>query len=669
MADKTGMEFQTVKILPEDVTIRVESGATLLEAVASAGVRINARCGGSGSCGRCKVRIEEGRVRELEGKTPKLTQEERDGGVRLACRCEVVSDLVVEVPESSRVARLVLDEKKALAGRRTVPPCEWEDVLAAGEHQPPVRKFYLELPPPSLQDNTSDLSRLVSAVNREYGLNVAHVDYQVLKTMPAVLRDADWKVTASILCEGASGEPGGGEVTFKSCRGLRLVRLEPGDTTGTLVAAAIDVGTTSIHVELVDVPNRRRLAKTAEYNGQTACGEDVISRIVYSLKEDHLEQLQKAAAGTIDDLLAALLEKTGLTKGDISFVVAAGNTTMTQLLAAVKPKFIREAPYVPAVNSMPWITAADTGLSLPANTPVYLMPCVASYVGGDIVSGVMGYGMARREELVLYLDLGTNGEVVVGNKDWLMTASCSAGPAFEGGGLRCGMRAANGAVQDFYIDPETKTPIAIIVGGEKAVGVCGSGVIAVLAELLRFGILQQNGKLDQDADPDRVRKGDEGLEYVIVPKEKAGVDRDIVITEADLDNVIRAKAAVYAGCNTLLGHVGLEWDMLDRVVLTGSFGNYVDINSAIFIGLLPELPVEKFCFIKNGSLLGARLGSFSAALLSESEKIARSMTNIELSEDPSFMDSYMAAMFLPHTDASRFPGVAGELEAVRKVVK
>jgi len=631
---KTGVEYQTVRVLPEDVAVRVEKGVNLLEAIAVAGVRINARCGGSGSCGKCRIMLKDGDLKELEGKTPKLTQEDREKGYRLACRCEVVSDLVIEVPEESRVKKLAESEKQTLGGRVHVSPCEFEDVLA-GKHEPPVKKFYLELTEPTLQDNLGDLTRLTDAVKREHGLEIAHVDLGVLRKMPAILREDDWKVTVSVLCEGTLCDGESESCTFNDCRNLRIVRIEPGDTTGRLTAAAVDLGT------------------------------DVISRLVYSLKDGQLEQLQKPAADSINGLLKGLLEQAGLDAGDISFFTVAGNTTMTQLLAGIFAKYIRESPYVPTINALPWLRAAECGIEVPQEVPMYFMPAVASYVGGDIVSGIVGYGLARKQELTLYMDLGTNGEIVVGNRDLLMTASASAGPALEGGGLKCGMRAAEGAVQDFYIDPETGDPVVLTIGNRDAVGFCGSGVIALVAELLRFGIVQPNGKFNQDAETDRLRKGEDGIEYVIVKKEDSGTDSDIVITEADLDNIVRAKGAVYAACQTLLSHVGYTFDMIERVVITGSFGNYIDIQSAIFIGLLPDMDPSRICFIKNGSLLGARLATYSAGLMTEAEKTARSMTNIELSEDPSFMDNYMAAMFLPHTDGALFPNVTAVLDELR----
>ncbi len=667
--NKTGEEILAVKILPEESVIRVESGTNLLEALVSAGIRINARCGGAGACGKCKVVIKDGTVEELSDEKSRLTAEDKEKGIRLACRSIVREDIIVEVPFESRVRKLAMGEKDTVEGRKRIPPCEKVDYFSHGTHDAPVRKFYIELAEPSLQDNSGDLTRLFGALHREHGIDVREIDLPVLRILPGILREAEWKVTASILCEGTNCEKGAENCSIKNCSNLSIVRVEPGDTTASQFALAVDVGTTSIHVQIVDVVNRKPVCKSAEYNGQTAFGEDVISRIVYSLKDGHLEQLQRAAARTINELLKELLGEAGLTASDISFITAAGNTTMTQLLAGINSKHLREAPYVPTVNALPWLKAEDIGIDVEPNTPVYLFPGVASYVGGDIVSGIMGFGLARMDELTLYLDLGTNGEVVVGNKEWMMTASCSAGPAFEGGGLTCGMRATLGAVQDFFMDPDTKEPVVITIGNKKPIGVCGSGVITILAELLRFGILQQNGKLNPDTGSDRVREGESGLEYVLVWKEKSGSGEDIIITEADLDNILRAKGAVYAGCASLIKQVGLTFDMLQKVVLTGSFGNYVDIRSAITIGLLPDLPLDVYCFIPNGSLLGARLAAFSCALTGEAEQIAKSMTNIELSEDSTFMDGYMAAMFLPHTDTSLFPTVSAELEKLKEGYK
>jgi len=334
---------------------------------------------------------------------------------------------------------------------------------------------------------------------------------------------------------------------------------------------------------------------------------------------------------------------------------------MTHLLVGLDPKYIRETPYTPVCNFAPPVRAMRVGLDIADYVYLYTFPAVASYVGGDIVSGVLSSGMYQRKQLALYIDIGTNGEIVVGNSDWLMTASCSAGPAFEGGGLKCGMRATTGAVERFHINPSTFEPMIVTIGMVKPKGICGSGAINILSEFLEKGLIDQNGKFNHSCPTDRIRKGPDGMEYVLSYKEDTGAQQDIVITEADIDNLIRAKAAMFAGYQCLLDKVGLTFHELEQVIIAGAFGNFIDLEKAITIGLLPEIPKDRYLFIGNGSLLGAKLISLSNELLDDGERIARKMTNIELSEDHSFMDKYMAGMFLPHTDANLFPAVSARL--------
>jgi len=291
---------------------------------------------------------------------------------------------------------------------------------------------------------------------------------------------------------------------------------------------------------------------------------------------------------------------------------------------------------------------------------------VASYVGGDIVSGILGSGIFQRETLTLYMDIGTNGEIVLGNKEWLASVSCSAGPAFEGAGIKFGMRATRGAIEEVGINHRTYEPMILTIGRSRPIGICGSGLIDAVAEFLAAGLIDQNGKFHGDLATDRIRKGPDGYEYVLARKEETTIHEDIVLTEIDIENLIRTKAAIYAGCRVLLESVGLGFEDLEQVIIAGGFGRHLDLEKAIFIGLLPELDIDRFVFVGNGSLLGARLLSFSKDLLRETERIALMMTNLELSNHPTFMNEFIAAMFLPHTDSSAFPQVTESLHRMRK---
>jgi uncharacterized 2Fe-2S/4Fe-4S cluster protein (DUF4445 family) len=425
----------------------------------------------------------------------------------------------------------------------------------------------------------------------------------------------------------------------------------------------LDVGTTTVCAQLLDLKAGKALARATDYNRQIRYGDDVITRIEYCRKKGGLKKLRKEVVDTINELIDRLLSKTGVSRERISHVTAAGNSTMTHILLGIDPKYLRESPYTPVANFVPPVRAMHLGMNVGDHVHLYTFPMVASYVGGDIVAGILGSGVYQRKDVTLYIDVGTNGEIVVGNCDWLVTASCSAGPAFEGGGIQHGMRAARGAIERFRIHPGTCEPMIMTRGNIKPIGICGSGLINIVAELLEAGIIGQNGKFNTDAPcaSERVRKVNGAQEYVLCWAEQSGIDGDIVITEPDIDNLIRAKGAMYAGYQTLLESVGMTPENLDRVIIAGAFGDYIDLDAAMTIGLLPELPEDKFMFIGNGSLLGARLVSFSNEMLDDAERIARMMTNFELSENRTFMDKYVAAMFLPHTDDDAFPEVTGRL--------
>jgi uncharacterized 2Fe-2S/4Fe-4S cluster protein (DUF4445 family) len=354
---------------------------------------------------------------------------------------------------------------------------------------------------------------------------------------------------------------------------------------------------------------------------------------------------------------------------DISTITLAGNTTMTQLLLKINPRYIRRAPYVPASSLYPPIKARDLGMELGDHVTALIYPCVSSYVGGDIVAGVMGSGIYRAEELTLFMDVGTNAEIVIGNRDWLACAACSAGPAFEGGGLKFGMRAAKGAIEDFSLDPATCEPMIVTIGKVRPKGICGSGLINMVAVLFTMGVIDNLGKFDPNLQTPRIRETEAGREYVVAWKEETQIDRDITLSEIDIENLIRAKGAIYSGCMTLLTEVGLGINDIQRIILAGGFGSFVDLEKAMTIGLLPEMDPERVTYLGNGSLLGARMSSLTNRIRRDVAKVVQKMTNFELSDTTSYMDNYISALFLPHTDLDRFPRVKTRLAALKNLRK
>jgi uncharacterized 2Fe-2S/4Fe-4S cluster protein (DUF4445 family) len=647
------MEERKIVFNPDKIEVLVPQGENLLRAAMRAGIHINASCGGEGVCGKCRVIIDKGDV-ESE-RTEKLTPEDYALGVRQACKTKVIGDLEVTIPTESQLDRKVLDRVQPRAGAwQVVSQIKMEELIVDGKFFPPFEKKYLEISPPTLTDNISDLSRVIRSLKQTYGIHGLIVDFFPIKKLAEVLRKGDWKVTVTI------GNP------LKIGDKILLINIEPGDTTQQNYAIAIDIGTTTVWGQLLDLNSGSILAQYVEYNAQISYGEDVISRIVYSQKPGGLQKMKDLVVSTINGIIKQLIKKHTIPLEGITHMTLAGNTTMTHLFLGIESRYIREAPYTPPMNYIPPVRAKEIGLQVEEHVQAFLFPSIASYVGGDVIAGVMGSGMSRQNKLTLYIDLGTNGEIVIGNSEWMTCAACSAGPAFEGGGIKHGMRATEGAIEDFSVNPKTFEPMLLTIGMVKPKGICGSGLINIVAGLLEACLLDQNGKFKHGLKTDRIREGSDGLEYVLAWAGDTQIERDIVITEVDIDNLIRAKGAMYAGYITLLSEVGLTMADLEEVIIAGGFGNYINIEKSITIGLLPELPLEKFKFIGNGSLLGARLICFSNVLRSEIKYIFNKITNIELSENHNFMNNYIAALFLPHTDNNLFPGVFERISCVER---
>jgi len=637
-----------VHFKPSNVDIVVEKGTNLLQAAIDAGVHINASCGGAGVCGTCKVLVQEGEVET--SRTEKLSEEEYNQGLRQACQSRVITDLTVYVPVESRLEKAVLSRE----GKKT------SELLATGwRFKPPLSKFFIELPPPTIDDNISDLSRVLRGLKQRYSLSDMWVDFEVVKRLPRVLRESGWKVTVTTLVTALKPRA-------RHKRKPRLIYIEPGDTRDKHYSLAFDIGTTTVCGQLLDLNRGKVLAESIDYNGQIGYGGDVITRIAYSQKPGGLKKLQQAILDTINRIIEELLAQSQVKSDHVGHITVAGNTTMTQILLGLDPKYIRLASYTPVANFIPPVEASSLGIKVRKQVYLFTFPLVASYVGGDIVSGIVGAGVHQRKKLTFYMDIGTNGEIVIGNSDWMVTASCSAGPAFEGGGVKHGMVATNGAIQDFNINPVNFEPEISTIGGAKPKGICGSGLMNIVAGLLEAGVIGQNGQFNTDLPTKRIRQGSDGYEYVLCWAPETQTGKDIVITAVDIDNLIRAKAAMYAGCLTLTRSVGVSCSDLEQVVIAGNFGSSLNVEKAITIGLLPDIPRDRFTFIGNGSLLGARLTSFSTDILDDARRVAKMMTNYELSENADFMNNYVAALFLPHTDFSAFPTVSERLNKSRQ---
>ena len=625
-----------VVFLPLNRRVQVEEHENILEAAMRAGIHINASCGGNGACGRCRIRVTSGEAVSSLATAP--NGRPFADGFTLACQTAVRSDAVIEIPFDSQIDRSGLERLEE--GPHLISETQkFENVSG----KLPVHRLYVELPQPVISDNMSDVDRLIRELNRCLPQDDIRISLKSIRRLNELIRKSDWKVTVTLA-----------RVDGRS----QIIDIRPGDTTaGPQYAVAIDIGTTTVCGRLVRLQggNMSVDIEYADYNGQIRFGEDVISRIMYAGKKGGLKKLHDAVVETMNELISRLLNKGVAVEEGISHIVLSGNTTMMHLLFEIDPRNLMLAPYVPAATCFPPVKAGEIGLKTGGQVYAFTFPCVASYVGGDIVAGVIASDMALHEGIALFMDIGTNGEIVLGNKEWLLCASCSAGPAFEGGGIRFGMRASRGAIERVRIHPTSFEPMIMTVSRQKPVGICGSGLIDLVAGLFEAGLINSKGKFNYDSITGRVRQGNSGYEYVVCFAGETGIGEDIVITEVDLDNLIRTKAAVYAGCKVLMDNAGLKFADLDSVIIAGGFGHYIDVERAQMIGLLPELPGTKFRFLGNASLSGAQLGLIDREILDRAEKTAKMMTNVELSDNSHFTEEFMAAMFLPHTDHRLFP--------------
>jgi len=643
------VETSKVLFLPHGREVDVVAGESLIRAALQAGVHVNASCGGGGVCGKCRVLVEEGSV--AGGISERLAPEDLERGYRLACLAHVEGDVTVRIPVESSIDASALNNQVTPRRTATIQEVDFDTLKEQGLFVAPVVKEYLEIPPPDAQNNMPDVSRLVEELKLKGNHHKLELTLPVIRKLPAVMRENDFKVTATLI------KP------VREDGKILVTNVQAGDTSAQSYAIALDIGTTTVYCQLIDLNTGECLAEKGDFNGQISYGEDVISRIIYAEKGEGLQTLQRVVVETINTVIGAVIRKAKVEKENISTITIAGNTTMTQLLLEIDPKYLRRSPYVPASTLYPPFAAVSVGIDLSDQAIALVFPQVSSYVGGDIVAGIMGTGMYRSEELTLFLDIGTNAELVIGNQDWLACTACSAGPAFEGGGIEFGMRAAKGAIEDFLIDPVTYEPMILTIGDERPKGICGSGLLTMAAVMFEMGVINNSGKFNRELKTDRIRCRENVWEYVIAWQDETQIDRDIVLTEVDLENLIRAKGAIYSGCMTLLEEVGLTMDAIERIILAGGFGSYIDLEKAITIGLLPEIDPERVTYIGNGSLLGARMSSLTNAIRRDVVEVTRRMTNFELSETPSYMNNYVAAMFIPHTEIEKFPRLKTRMES------
>ena len=626
------------------VKISVSPEETLLEAARKANVAIDAPCSGNGSCGKCRVKLISGEVEGLQ--TSHISDEEYADGWRLSCCTYARSDVTVQVPDIASAYR----SRMKTADLSTGEEVAIFEALLAGVKEAGIRldnnycAVDLTLSEPTLEDTMPDNERLTRALEEATGCERIELPFYPMSRLPKALRDAEWKVRVL-------GEKKDGTFTVYDVTGQ--------DDNTPMCGLAIDIGTTTVSAVLFDLKDGRLLSKASGGNGQIRYGADVINRIIEQGKPGGRKKLQDAIIKeTLVPLIAEMCKDAKLSARRILRMCVASNTTMNHLFVGVDADPVRMEPYIPAFFHWDGLKAGDLGLPAHPNAPILLAPNIGSYVGGDITAGTFAGMIWNKDELSLFIDLGTNGEIVFGNRDFLMSCACSAGPAFEGGDISCGMRATDGAIESCVIDRDTMQPTFGIIGeaGQKPVGLCGSGIIDTIAELFRTGIINSKGLFVREGA--RVARDHHGTgRYILAFPEESATGREVALNEVDILNFIRAKGAIYSAIDTLLSAMDMDQSVIEGVYVAGGIGSGINMKNAVRIGMFPNVPLELFHYIGNSSQAGAYAMALSDEAAKKVEEVAKNMTYMELSTHPGYMDAFVAACFLPHTDASRFAGL------------
>ena len=616
----------------------------LLDIARESNVAIDAPCSGNASCGKCRVQLIDG---ELDSKqTMHISDEEYGEGWRLACVNKICADVTVMVPDiasayKNRMKMADLSSKSEIAIFENVK----SDIELAGlELTNSLDVVEVIMNPPTLDDTMPDNERLMRALRKYLNIPRVRIPYSVLRKLPDVLRANNFAVKC---------------VIRTTSNDMFVYDVFGKDEDVLIGGLAVDIGTTTVSALIINMENGNIIAKASAGNGQIRYGADVINRIIEQQKPGGTRRLQKAVIEeTINPLIREMCKNAGISKDSIYRMCVASNSTMNHLFAGINADPLRMEPYIPTFFKTNSLFASDVGIDINPDSHIIIAPNIGSYVGGDITAGTLVSMIWNRPEFSLFIDLGTNGELVFGNSDFMMSCACSAGPAFEGGDISCGMRATDGAIEACTIDKETMEPTYKVVGepGTKPIGLCGSGLIDIISELYMCGIIDPKGKFIREGK--RIRHDHYGMgSYVIAFEEEAGSVKDVEITEVDIDNFIRAKGAIFSAIRTMLKSLDFDVTMIDDVYVAGGIGSGINMRNAVNIGMFPDIPLEKFHYIGNSSLSGAYVMLLSTKAEKKTYELAANMTYMELSAVPTYMDEFVGSCFIPHTDMGLFPSV------------
>lgn len=629
----------TIWFEPEGRKIDTEFGVTILEASREAGVYIRSECGGKGICGKCRVIVKEQRYLNdlMHSEKKHLTNYEIGLGYRLACCAVVKGPVVVEVPEESRVG---VQRIQILGFERAVrlSPC--------------VKKIFVRLSKPTLADIKPDVERLLDYLNEIHSLSGLEVDYHVLKSLPAILRKANWDITVSIW------------------NNKEIIAVEEGDTSNVSYGFAVDIGTSKIAGYLVNLTTGQVVSAGFVENPQLVLGEDIISRLNYAMKrKSGLKELQKLAVEGVKSALIDACKEAGVNPNNVYEITLVGNTAMLHFFLAIHPNYLALSPFVPAVKRSLDIKARIFNLGINPHGYIHILPIIAGFVGADAVADVLATGIHETDDLSLLVDIGTNTEIFVGNSEDLLSCSCASGPAFEGMHIKHGMKAITGAIERVNITSDFEVEY-VTIGDTKPSGLCGSAMVDAVAAMFKRGLIDNKGRFNWQVETRRLKKEENEAEFVIAWGHETATGKEITVTQKDIREIQLAKAAIYAGCSVIMRRKNVSWKDLDRVFVAGAFGNSINLENAIVLGLIPDVPLEKVKFVGNTALAGAKMALLSEDARREADVISKKVRYLELAADPTFDDEFFKATFIPHADLNRFPSVGSILrDSTGKVFK
>jgi len=624
----------TVRFIPDGKRVEINNGSSVLDAALKAKIDISSLCGGRGYCGKCQVIVVENPQHlspMTDDERKHLDLEKVDAGYRIACKAKVNGDIAIKIPEQSRTGK----QKLVIMG------IEPEVVL-----KPPIVKIYLELTKPTIHDRIADDIRLVNALNIK-GTPAKFLDYDVALKLPDVARDGDWKLTATVRHTG------------------EVIDVESGDTSQENYGFAVDIGTTKVAGFLIDLNTGTLLRAKGIMNPQIPFGEDLMTRISQVAKnKDNIAKIHEVTIQGIYGLMKQICDLTNINCSKISEMVIVGNTAMHHFFLGVNPFHVGMAPYPPAVAKSMDLKTTKLGINIRNGAYVHLLPNVAGFVGADAVADVLATEIYTTDKLTLLIDVGTNTEVMLGNKKRIVSCSTASGPAFEGAHIKFGMRASTGAIERVKIDPELFQVTYKTIDAGKPRGICGSGIIDALAEMLKAGLMDTGGKLR--ADGKGIRSSDLGLEYVLANKEETpNMQDDITITQQDIREIQKAKSAIHTGCTILMQKLGVATKDIEKLVIAGAFGLYIDPLNVMTIGMIPEVPIDRISFAGNTAGSGARLALKNIDLRESAESLASKIEYVELAAEPTFQEEYLNSMGMPHSDYSLFPETMNSIRAPR----